>query len=147
MLSHEPLAPGEGPHWDRLAAWLRDQLPARDIDGIWVFRILRRDQRDYGTAVLSRVDGERRRIYTASFVATVKGKQRGGFEPVLEEIGSGPLEALHELFALVPVRSDDEEPPGPVEIARWFPPEPAAAAAVAADVAAEAVAGVPPADA
>jgi len=141
MLTPQPLAPGEGPHWDRLAAWLREQLPAAEIDGVWVFRTLRRDQRDYGTAVLSRVDGERRRIYTASFVATVKGKQRGGFEPVLEEIGSGPLAALHELFALVPVRSDDEEPPVPVELARWFPPEPADAVATLA-----AATEVPPAD-
>jgi hypothetical protein len=124
MLTPQPMAPGEGPHWERLAAWLRDQLPADEIDGIWVFRVLRRDRCDFGTAVLSRVDGERRRIYTASFVATVKGKLRGAFEPVLEEVGSGPLEALHEVFALVPERSADEEPPLPVEPERWFPAVP-----------------------
>ncbi len=125
MLTPQPLAPGEGPHWERLAAWLREQLPVAEVDGVWVFRTLRRDQKDFGTAVLSRIDGDRRRIYTASFVATVKGKQRGAFEPVLTEVGSGPIEALQELFALVPVRSDDEEPPLPVDLDRWFPPAPA----------------------
>jgi hypothetical protein len=44
---------------------------------------------------------------------------------MLEEVGSGPLEALEELLALVPKRSEEEEPPAPVEPARWFPPEPA----------------------
>jgi hypothetical protein len=116
-----PAGPGQGPQWERLAAWLREQLPCEEIDGIWVFRVLRRERKEFGTAVLSRVDGDRRRIYTASYTATIKGKQRGGFEPQLTEVGSGPLEALQELLALVPVRAEDEEPPTPVDVASWFP--------------------------
>ncbi len=112
--------PGQGAQWERLAAWLRDQLPSEEIDGVWVFRVLRRDRKEFGTAVLSRVDGERRRIYTASYTATIKGKLRGGFESQLDEVGSGPLEALQELLALVPVRADDEEPPVAVEAGTWF---------------------------
>ena len=115
--------PGEGPHWERLALWVRGQISVTEVDGVWVFRVLRRDQKEFGTAVLSRVEGDRRRIYTATYAATIKGKQRGGFEPHLAEVGSGPLEALEELLALVPARADDEEPPVPVEVARWFPPE------------------------
>lgn len=118
-----PSVPGDSPHWQRLATWVREQLPVAEIDGVWVFRVLRRDQKEFGTAVLSRVDGERRRIYTATYTATIKGKQRGGFESQLLEVGSGPIEALQELLALVPVRADDEEPPVPVDVVRWFPPE------------------------
>lgn len=123
LMPTTPAAPGESVHWERLAGWLSGQLPPAEIDGVWVFRVLRRDAREFGTAVLSRVDGDRRRIYTATYTATIKGKQRGGFESQLVEVGSGPLEALQELFALVPVRADDEEPPVPVDVARWFPPE------------------------
>ena len=123
IMSQEQAGPGEGPHWERLATWLRAQMPVTEVDGVWVFRVLRRDYREFGTAVLSRVDGDRRRIYTATYTATIKGKQRGGFESQLIEVGSGPLEALQELLALVPVRADDEEPPLPVDAARWFPPE------------------------
>lgn len=115
--------PGEAPNWQRLAGWLCTQVPAAEIDAVWVFRVLRRDQREFGTAVVSRVEGDRRRIYTARYVAIVKGKQRGGFETGLEEVGSGPLEALHALLELVPVRADDEEPPMPVEVRLWFPEE------------------------
>ena len=117
-----PTGPGEGPHWERLALWVAERLPVEAIDGIWVFRVLRRDQREFGTAVLSTVDGDRRIIHTARYVATIKGKQRGGFEAHLEEVGSGPLDALHELLALVPVRADDEDPPTPVDVSLWFPP-------------------------
>lgn len=116
--------PGEGPNWERLASWLCTQVPADEIDAAWVFRVLRREQREFGTAVVSRVDGARRRIYTARYSAIVKGKQRGGFESWIEEVGSGPLETLHELLDLVPVRADDEGPPTPIDVRRWFPEEP-----------------------
>ena len=123
MINALPSAgPGEGPHWERLALWLRDRMPVDAIDGVWVFRVLRRDAREFGTAVISRIAGDRRVIYTATYTATIKGKQRGGFEPQLTEVGSGPIEALQELLALVPVRADDEEPPVPVQVALWFPP-------------------------
>ena len=116
-----PRGPGEGPQWQRLADCLRGALPVAEVDGIWVFRPLRRDRREFGTAVISRIDGDRRRIYTARYIASIKGKQRGGFETHMEEIGSGPIEALHELLQLVPVRADDGEPPLPVEVVTWFP--------------------------
>jgi hypothetical protein len=122
LASLTPRGPGEGPHWERLALWLQEQIPTADVDGVWVFRVLRRDLAEYGTAVISRIDGDRRRIYTARYTALIKGKKRGGFDAVMEEVGSGPLEALHELLALVPVRADDEDPPVPVEVALWFPP-------------------------
>lgn len=115
--------PGIGGGWDRLAPALREGLPAEEVDRIWVFRVMRRDGQDFGTAILSRIDGDRRRIYTASFIHTVKGKRRGQFDWSMDEVGSGPLEALDELLALVPKRSDEEEPPEEVDRSAWFPPE------------------------
>lgn len=126
MLPELTAGPGEGERWERLAAWLRDQIAVEEVDGIWVFRVVRREQREFGTAVLSLVKGDRRRILTATYVATIKGKERGGFETDLREVGSGPLEALHELLALVPIRADDEDPPAAVDPTRWFPPRPEA---------------------
>jgi len=119
-----PSGAGVGPGWELLAQSLRGALPVEQLDRIWAFNVVRREGQDFGTAILSRVEGERRRIYTARFVLTVKGKQRGRFEWFLDEVGSGPLEALDELLALVPKRSDEEEPPSAVEPLAWFPPEP-----------------------
>jgi hypothetical protein len=111
--------PGRGEGWIRLAALVRERVPVAEVDGIWVFRTLRRGGQDWGTAILSRVDGDRRRIYTASFVHTVKGKTRGAFEADVVEVGSGPVDALEDLLALVPKRADDE-PPVAIAVAGWF---------------------------
>lgn len=116
-----PPGPGEGPQWEKLAAWLRERIMLSELDGIWVLRTLKVERREYGTAILSLVAGERRRIITTSYVAVVKGKQRGGFEASLAEVGSGPLETLHELLALVPIRREDEGDPVLISPSLWFP--------------------------
>ena len=116
-----PASPGMGPGWDKLALTLRAALPREEIDAIWAFKVIRREGRDFGTAIVSRLEAGRCRIYTATFVYTVKGPKRGTFESEIIEVGSGPPEALDELLALVPRRSDEEEPPVPVDPALWFP--------------------------
>jgi hypothetical protein len=118
--------PGSG--WGRLAEHVAGAIPATEIDGVWQFRTIRRDGREFGTALLARVDGasrERRRIYTARFMHTLKGKERGKFEASLEEVGSGPVETLADLLAGVRKRLEDEDP-RPVSVADWFPASDAA---------------------
>lgn len=113
--------PGSG--WGRLAEYVAGTLPVPEIDGIWQFRTLKRDGCEWGTAMLSRVDGaeqERRRIYTARFMHVLKGKERGKFEAYLEEVGQGPVETLEELLAGVRKRIEDEDP-RPVPVEAWFP--------------------------
>jgi hypothetical protein len=82
--------PGSG--WDRLAAAVAGAMPASEIEAVWLFRTLRREGTEWGTALVARVDGEereRRRIYTARFQHVLKGKERGKFEWALEEVGAG----------------------------------------------------------
>jgi hypothetical protein len=89
---------------------------------VWVFSPIRRDGREWGTAVLSRVDGDRRRIYTARYVLAVRGKERGKFESSVQEVGSGPVEALAQLLQDAQKRIDDEHPPLSVSPDAWFTP-------------------------
>ena len=113
--------PGSG--WARLAGQVATEIPVAEVDGVWQFRTLRREGREWGTAMISRVDGpaqERRRIYTARFMHTLKGKERGKFEAYLEEVGSGPVETLGDLLAGVRRRLEDEDP-RPIPVAEWFP--------------------------
>ena len=113
--------PGSG--WGRLAGYVAGALPVAEIDGVWQFRTLKHDGREWGTALISRVDGaegERRRIYTARFMHVLKGKERGKFEAYLEEVGQGPVETLGELLAGVRKRIEDEDP-RPVPVESWFP--------------------------
>jgi hypothetical protein len=112
-------APDSG--WARLAGAVAQVLPPAEVDGVWVFNPLRREGREWGTAVLSRVDGDRRRIYTARYMLAIKGKERGKFETSVQEVGSGPLGALAQLLQDTRKRIDDEHPPTPVPPEAWFP--------------------------
>jgi hypothetical protein len=108
------------PGWERLAQAVAEIVPPSEVDGIWVFAPLRRHANEWGTAVLSRVDGERRRIYTARYVLAIKGKERGKFESAIQEVGSGPMEALARVLQEAQRRTDDEQPPVAVSPAEWF---------------------------
>jgi hypothetical protein len=106
--------------WERLAQAVSEVVSPGEVDGVWVFAPLRREDREWGTAILSRLDGERRRIYTARYVLWVRGKQRGKFETSIEEVGSGPLEALARVVHEAQRRVDDEHPPSSVSPEIWF---------------------------
>jgi hypothetical protein len=106
--------------WHRLAQTVAASVPASEFDAVWVFAPLRRDAREWGTAILSRIDGDRRRIYTARYVLNIKGKERGKFESSMEEVGSGPVEALDRLLQEAHQRLDDEHPPVAVSPDSWF---------------------------
>jgi hypothetical protein len=106
--------------WTRLAQAVAEVVPPDQVDAVWTFAPLRREGREWGTAVLSRVDGERRRIYTARYALAIKGKERGKFEVTVQEVGSGPVEALTRLLQEAQKRIDDEQPPLSVSPATWF---------------------------
>jgi hypothetical protein len=109
-----------GAGWTRLAAAVAEQIPPVEVDGVWVFTTLRHEGREWGTAVLSRVDGDRRRIYTARYMLVLKGKERGKFEASVQEVGSGPAEALAQLLLDAQRRIDDDQPPLSVPPESWF---------------------------
>ena len=113
-------ATASGGGWERLAQAVSEVLPPAEVDAVWIFAPLRREDREWGTAVLSRVDGDRRRIYTARYVLAVKGKQRGKFESTILEVGSGPMDALARVLQEAQRRIDDEHPPSSVAPESWF---------------------------
>jgi hypothetical protein len=128
-LNQPATAPGVGAGWMRLAEAVAKALAPADIDGVWAFPNIRREGREWGTAVLTRVDGDRRRIYTARYMLVLKGKERGQFEAQVDEVGSGPLETLAELLQEVHKRTDDEHPPVALAPGDWFPVAPGLEAA------------------
>ena len=112
--------------WDRLAHAVAAAIPTEEIDAVWIFAPLRREANEWGTAVLSRLDGQRRRIYTARYTLAVKGKQRGKFQVVIQEVGTGPVEVLSRVLQQAQHRSDDEHPPAAVPPETFFASVPAA---------------------
>src|SRR5919198_4295092 len=75
-----PPAPGQGAGWAKLAAAVEAQVPPAEIETIYVFRPIKRQGREWGTAVVTRKsaapDG-RLRVYTAKYMLVVRGKDRG----------------------------------------------------------------------
>ena len=106
--------------WGRLAQAVAAAVPPAEVDAVWVFAPVRREGREWGTAVLSRADGDRRRIYTARYMLAIKGKDRGKFDASVEEVGSGPVEALDRLLQEAHRRIDDEHPPLSIPPGTWF---------------------------
>ena len=115
-------APGTGPGWRRLAVVVAESLALDGLDGLWVFRPLRLDKKEWGTAILALREDDRYRIVTAQYAHTIKGRDRGAYATEIREIGSGPVEALDALVAAVPKRTD-EDPPVRIPVASWYPPE------------------------
>jgi len=56
-MTESPTGPGMGPGWTRLALELKTAVPSGEIDRIWAFKVVRREGRDFGTAILSRSTG------------------------------------------------------------------------------------------
>jgi hypothetical protein len=114
--------------WERLAQAVAQVIPPSEVDAVWVFALLRRESNEWGTAVVSRVEGERRRIYTARYILAIRGKERGKFQATIQEVGTGPTEVLTRVLQEAERRSDDEHPPTEVPPETWFaslPPGPA----------------------
>jgi len=114
--------PGIGPGWARLAAAVAEAMSLEDLDGLWVFRPLRLDKKEWGTAILALLDDDGYRIVTAQYAHTIKGRERGAFTTDIREVGSGPVETLDEMVAAVPKRTD-EDPPVRIAIESWYPEE------------------------
>jgi hypothetical protein len=111
--------------WERLAQAVAQVIPPVEVDAVWVFAPLRRESNEWGTAVVSRIEGERRRIYTARYILTIRGKERGKFQATIQEVGTGPTEVLTRVLQEAERRSDDEHPPTEVPPETWFASLPA----------------------
>lgn len=140
--SSGPGSTGPQARWEKLADEVARQVPVAEIDGVWIFELLKNGPQEAGTAIISRVHGDRRRIYTARYVAMVKGKTRGLWQSTIEEVGSGPIEALDRLLADVEKRVD-EGAPTPVAVVEWFPERGTVATVRAVEAVGDTAAGPP----
>jgi hypothetical protein len=107
--------------WDRVAAALAAQIPMAEIDRIWLFAPMRQEGREWGTAVvLRRLDGDRRRVYTATYMVATRGRDRGQTKIGIEEVGDSPSVIVEDVIAGVQERAGDAEPPTEIQPQVWF---------------------------
>ncbi len=114
-------SPGLGLGWTRVAQAVAEAVPREDVDAIWLFAPVRRDEREWGTAVISARAGEgRRRIYTGSYMLIIRGRERGQARVVIEEVGESPTAVVHEVIAGVQERAGEPDPPVEVAPELWY---------------------------
>ena len=114
-------SPGVGPGWLSLSRELGGTVPPEEIARIWVFPAVRRDDRDFGTAViLRRGAGDRVRVYTARFVRIARGRERGQCRVLIDEVAECPLDVIFEVLRGVQERMAESEPPVEISPSVWY---------------------------
>ena len=114
---------GQGPGWAKLAAAVEAQVPPAEIATIYVFRPIKRDGKEWGTAVVTRksdtADG-RLRVYTAKYMLVVRGKERGQGKFEVVEVGLSPAAVLAQVMQAIVDRGGDTEPPVELAPTAWY---------------------------
>ena len=123
----QPLGVGRGPGWTELAAAVAARVPAAEVETIYLFRPIKREGREWGTAVVTRAvergEGEgqgRLRVYTARYMLIVRGKERGRWKADVEEVALTPAEVLAKVMQAATDRTGDPEPPVAVARSAWY---------------------------
>jgi hypothetical protein len=112
---------GGGPGWAKVAEAVRAEVPPAEIETLYLFKPLRREGREWGTAVVTRrSDAGRLRVYTARYMLIVRGKERGRAKVELAEVGMSPAEVIERVMADAAERTGDTEPPVAVGPAVWY---------------------------
>ncbi len=118
-----PVTPGQGPGWAKVAEAVRAQVPPAEIESIYLFRPIKREGREWGTAVVTRKsslgDG-RLRVYTAKYMLIVRGKERGQTKVEVAEVGLTPAEILAQVMQGTADRTGETEPPVELGPGVWY---------------------------
>ena len=114
-------APGQGAGWAKLAAAVEAQVPPAEIETVYVFRPIKREGKEWGTAVVTRkaADG-RLRVYTAKYMLVVRGKERGQTKIEVVEVALSPAAVLAQVMQGMVDRGGDTEPPVELGPAVWY---------------------------
>jgi len=99
------------------------EMPPAEIDAIYLFRPIKREGREWGTAVVTRKSadrGGRLRVYTAKYMLVVRGKDRGQAKVEVKEVGLSPAEILAQVMQATADRTGETEPPAEVGRGVWY---------------------------
>jgi hypothetical protein len=104
----------------RLLELVAERMPRSEVDQVWAFPGVRRDDREYGVAVITRLAGEGRRlVYRGRYAVILKGEQRGSVEVELEETAETPVELVVEVIEGVRRRADEAGEAEPLDLTAW----------------------------
>jgi len=104
----------------RLLDAVAAEMPADEIDAVWAFPPVRREGREHGVAVVSRLAGaDRRRVYRGRYVVGLSGAERGRVSVELESAAEGPPELVLAVIDGVRRRADEAGDAELVDVSNW----------------------------
>jgi hypothetical protein len=116
-------APGQGAGWAKLAAAVEAQVPPAEIETIYLFQPIKRQGREWGTAVVTRRGDPpegRLRVYTAKYMLIIRGKERGQSKVEVAEVALSPAEVLAQVMQGTVDRGGETEPPLALGPGVWY---------------------------
>ena len=121
MMGVSVVTPGMGLGWTRIADALGKVVSPPDIRRIWIFPPMRRDGREWGTAVIAtRAEGGRRVVFTAKYMINTRGRRRGQGRVEIDEVGEGPTDVVPDVVHGVQNRVAEGEPAIEIAPDLWF---------------------------
>jgi hypothetical protein len=106
-----------------VAAAVEAQVPPAEIETIYLFRPIKREGREWGTAVVTRRSASpegRLRVYTAQYMLIVRGKERGQSKVEVVEVGLSPAAVLAQVMQATVDRGGETEPPLELNPGAWY---------------------------
>jgi len=104
----------------RLLEAVAAEMPRSEVDAVWAFPPVRREGREHGVAVVSRLAGaDRRRVYRARYVVGLAGPERGRISVELEHAAEGPPEMVTAVIEGVRRRADEAGDAELVDVSGW----------------------------
>jgi hypothetical protein len=104
----------------RLLEEVAARMPAAEVEAVWAFPPLRREGREHGVVVVSRVAGDgRRRVYRARYSVGLAAAERGKVSIELEPAAEGPPELVAAVIDGVRRRADEAGEAELVDLTGW----------------------------
>ena len=104
----------------RLLEVLAERMPRAEVEAVYAFPAVRREGKEHGVAVVSRViAGDRRLVYRARYVVALRGEDRGRITVTVEETAEAPAALLPEVLEGVRRRADEAGDAEPVDLSAW----------------------------
>lgn len=113
--------PGQGLGWEKLAAAVALRVPPAEIETIYLFHPIKREGREWGTAVVTQRHPEGRLlVYTARYMLVVRGKERGQSRIEVQDVALSPAEVVAQVMQGTAERTGEAEPPLAYGAAVWY---------------------------
>jgi hypothetical protein len=104
----------------RLLDAIAAEMPPEEVDAVWVFPPVRREGREHGIAVVSRVAGaDRRSVYRARYLVGLAGGERGKVSVRIELAAEGPADLVPSVIEGVRRRADEAGDAELVDLSEW----------------------------